>query len=222
MPQSLIESFNPVLKVSKIFGILSTPQTKYKPIYGYGYILLILILLTAEIINSVFDLIEPIYGEYTVLQATDYIQVICGYIVVLCFYYKSVTGSKKMMKIFNRLDKIDELFALIEISFDYEKIPKRLKVQLILATVSVFICGIFSDTSVYFGYLVHYNFILCSNLIHQIYLKYQRINKFLLKIKNGRSNVSLIYKATKCYEELNDVTKSVNNLFGLTNLMSIS
>lgn len=222
MPNSIIESFKPVLKVSKIFGILSTPRTNSNPIYGYGYILFIVLLLTGQLVNEIFDVIAPIYGDYSVLQATDYIQIVCGYITVLCFYYKSVTGRKKLMKIFNRLDKIDEFFKLIEISFDYQKIPKRLKVQLVVSTVSMFICGIFSDTSVFFGYLVDYNFILFSNLIHEIYLKYKRINKFLLKIQNGRSNVSLIYKATKCYEELNDVTKIVNNLFGLTNLMSIS
>lgn len=221
MSNSLIESFKPIFKISKVFGILSTPLTKYKPIYGYYYTIFIFIIITAEVFNNLFNVVTPIYKEYTVLQVTDYIELFCGYTTTVCFFYKSLTGRKKLLKIFNRLRKIDESFLLIEISFDYQKVPRRLKIQIVSASLSVFVVGILSDTSILFKFMVYYNLILCSNIIYQIYLKYKKINTFLLKIKNERSNVSLIYEATKLYEELNDVIKIVNNLFGLTNLMSI-
>lgn len=220
MSISLKESFKPILKVSKFYGILSTPLTRYKPICGYFYKIIILLSYTGEIFNHFFNVFPPIVGQYAVLQATDYIQLFFGYITTLCFYYKSVTGTKKLVKIFDRLKKIDEYFLLIEISFDYQKIPRRLKIQLISLLLSTFICGIFSDSSIFCVYLIFCNLILFSNLIHQIFLKYKKINKFL--IKNKRLKVSQIYEATKCYEELNDVIKIINNLFGLTNLMSIS
>lgn len=222
MSNSLKESFKPILKISKLYGILSTPLTKYKPIYGYCYIIFIFLLYTGQIFNHFFNVFPPIYGQYAVLQATDWIQLFCGYVTTVCFYYKSLTGKKKLLKIFNRLKKIDENFLLIDITFDYQKIPRRLKIQIICSIVTLFICGILSDTSTFFMFLIYFNLILCANLIHQIYLKYKEINKFLFKIKNERSKVSLIYEAATCYEELNDVIKIVNKLFGLTNLMSIS
>lgn len=69
-------------------------------------------------------------------------------------------------------------------------------------------------------YLICFNSILFTNIVYVIYLKYKEINNFLIQIKNEFSELSLIYKVTKCYDEVNEIVTMVNDLFGLTNLIT--
>lgn len=233
----LSKSFSPILITSKVVGMLSTSKTNGNTIYINCYIIFIALLYSTTAIYSFFYVISPITGQAAVLHATDWIQTICGYIASLCFFYKGLSGRKKLHKIFKSLDLVDKTFSIIGIKFNYRTLQRNLRIQVFTSTTIVgFTCSfmwiaysidLWLDVIMCLLYLfplhlVYNNLILFSNIIYLIYLKYKIINEFLLKIKNEHSNVSMIYKITKCYEEINEVVMMANDLFGLTNLMSIS
>lgn len=233
----LLKFFKPILITSIVSGTLSTSKTNGNKICKNVYIIFIALLYSAIVIYSFFYVISPITGQFAVLHATDWIQTICGYIASLCFFYKGLSGRQKLLKIFHSMDFVDKTFSIIGIKFNYKTLQRNLLIQIFVSTLVVgaacstmwIICSkdiwldvIMCSMYAFPLYLVYYNLILFSNIIYLIYLKYKIINQFLLKIKNEHSNVSMIYKITKCYEEINEVVMMANDLFGLTNLMSIS
>lgn len=232
----LLKSFKPILITSIASGILSTSKTNEKNISKNLYIIFIALIYSAIVIYSFFNVISPITGQFAVLHATDWIQTICGYIASLCFFYKGLSGRKKLLKIFKSMDFVDKTFSIIGIKFNYRTLQRNLLIQIFVSTITIAVAcstmwimysiDFWLDVIMCLMYafplfLVYYNLILFSNIIYLIYLKYKIINQLLLKIKNEHSN-SMIYKITKCYEEINEVVMMANDLFGLTNLMSIS
>lgn len=237
MSTTLLSSFKPILLVSKIFGLLSTPLNDHLVILQTIYIVGVAIVYC--VVNSYYALyvMSPVLGSRAVLQATDWIRTFCGFSVSLCFYYKALNGRQELLTIFKSFDHVDDCFKNIGIKFDYKHVRKALIFQMalifgiitglgtvMLNTLSEFVSERWLTflLSSFPLYLIYCNCILFANIVFVIYLKYKEINKFSLEIQNGGSNLSLIYKATKCFDELNDVVTMVNDLFGLSNLMTIS
>lgn len=234
---SLLNSFQPILLTSNIFGTLSTPLSRVKIIYQNIYTICILLIFSGVIFHALNSILSPTFDDLVMVYITDLIQAISSLIVAITFNYKALIGRKKLIKIFQMIDSVDDSFSKIQIFFDYKNISRNLIIQIILASISIIVAsasmflilpGQLYENSLMMivytfpVYLIFFSLILFSNLVHQLYLKYKKINKFLIQIKNECLEVSLIYKATKCYDEVNEISMMVNGLFGLTNLMIIS
>lgn len=235
---SSLKAFQPILIISKIFGTLTTPLNDNIFIWQTTYI--ILIALAYCIVNSYYAIfvMSPIFGTRAVLQATDWIRTLSGFIVSCSFFYKALMGRKSLLNIFKSLEIVDEHFKIIGITFDYKPIRNSIIVQSSIVAIvitglgSVMLNMISTDLiservltlflTSFPLYLNCFTSILFTNIVYVIYLKYKKINEFLIQIKNEFSELSLIYQVMKCYDEVNEVVMMVNDLFGLTNLMTIS
>lgn len=236
MSDIILNSFESILIICKIFGTLSTPLNDVKRIYQNIYTLFVASIFFAMIFYTVFFILGPPHGELAVLYATDWIQVISSFFISSVLYYQSLIGRGKLLKVFKSLSNVDEIFVEIEIDFDYKNISQNLIIQILLTFTAILLSGLaiffmlpFSTLdnlcrlliSIILIICVHLNSILFSNIVYVIYLKYKAINKYLININNEYTSVSVIFKITNCYDEVNEILMMVNKLFGLTNLVSI-
>lgn len=234
MTETILNSFKSILIVCKIFGIwtLNNDGNDRQNIY----ILVVALSYFGMVSYSVFYILSPLIGELAILYVTDWVQMITAFLVSSLFYYKSFTKKVKLTKAFKSLSNVDEIFLDIQIEFDYKIISQKIIFEIMASLTTILLAGIaiffilpydvFDSicnvlvTSILLT-LVYLNFILFSNIVHVIFLKYKSINTFLIQIQNECTEVPLIYKAAKCYDEVNEVVMAVNKLFGLTNLVSI-
>lgn len=236
MSDIILNSFESILIICKIFGTLSTPLNDVKRIYQNIYTLFVASIFFGMIFYTVFFILGLPHGELAVLYATDWIQVISSFFISSVLYYQSLIGRGKLLKVFKSLSNVDEIFVEIEIDFDYKNISQNLIIQILLTFTAILLSGLaiffmlpFSTLdnlcrlliSIILIIVVHLNSILFSNIVYVIYLKYKAINKYLININNEYTSVSVIYKITNCYDEVNEILMMVNKLFGLTNLVSI-
>lgn len=232
---TLLSAFEPILITCKIFGLLSTPLNNKIFIWQTLYIILVALLFCGLNFYYTIFIMSPINGTLAVLQATDWVRIFSGCLVSCCFSFKALNDRKSLLTIFKSFKRVDESFKAIGITFDYKHIQNAIIVQVAIVVISITGLGVimlnllsnlisegfltFLSTAFPF-YLICFNSILFTNIVYVIYLKYKEINNFLIQIKNEFSELSLIYKVTKCYDEVNEIVTMVNDLFGLTNLIT--
>lgn len=237
MKNLLLDSFSPILLLTNIIGCLHTPTTKrYYLQKIHTFVLATLYTIVAA--RCFFYLIPSISGPTAILRAIDWFQMIFGYILSMSFFYKAFSSRKKLRELFEKLALIDREFFKLGIYLDYNQIKRNLIIQIFFSTLLA--CTVLTLMSFYYSYdifwvdffvtillytpifMMDYVSILFLNIVNQIHLRYKKINKFLKHLKQDENIEKPIYDVLNIYQELTEVIEILNEIFGISNLMSIS
>lgn len=239
MKDLLLESFSPILILTNIIGCIHTPAYK-RFILQKVYTIVLAALYATVAFRCFVYLIPPITGPTAILRAIDWFQMIFGCILSMSFYYKAFSSRKKLKKLFEKFTIIDREFYKVGIFLRYEHIKRNLIIQIFFSTLLT--STVLSLMSLYYSYetfwvdlcvtillytpifMMNYVSILFLNIVNQIHLRYKKINMFLKRLKIIKSeNIERpIYDVLNIYQEITEVIEILNEIFGISNLMSIS